>query len=254
MAQSKEPGTKVDETAAQQPQAGTVISPGQSVDLHSAESSPTAPSPAPIRPASPMPAPSITVSEPDTSPEIAAKVSPQEQPEATMSDNAETAEVDEIDQPESTEGSISWTASEFVAHEKTAGWYVLLLVGALVFAAGAYLLTKDVVSTGVVIVAAIILAVYGSHKPAEQQYVIDDTGIGIGQKHYNYDEFKSFAMASEGAFSSLVFMPLKRFAVPLTIYFAPKDEERIVNLLSNQLPLEEHRLDAVDHLIKKMRF
>lgn len=155
---------------------------------------------------------------------------------------------------EDEQGAISWSASEFVAHDKTPGWYALLLITAGVFAVGVYLLTKDMVSAGVVVVAAIILAVFASHKPREQRYILDDQGIVVGQRRYDYDDYKSFAVTSEGAFSSLVFMPLKRFAVPLTIYYAPEDEERIVSLLSERLPLEEHRLDAVDNLMRRIRF
>ncbi len=61
-------------------------------------------------------------------------------------------------------------------------------------------------------------------------------------------------MVPEGAFSSVVFMPLKRFAPPRTIYYAPEDEDRIVGLLVNRLPLEEHRADAVDGLMRRIRF
>jgi hypothetical protein len=38
----------------------------------------------------------------------------------------------------------------------------------------------------------------------------------------------------EGAFNSIVFMPLKRFAVPLSIYYDPKDEDKIIAVLSAQ--------------------
>jgi len=152
------------------------------------------------------------------------------------------------------ETDISWTASEFVAHEKTTGWYASLLLGSLLLAALVYLVTKDVISVGVVVVAGVLLAIYGSHQPRQIQYSIDAGGINVGQGHYSYDGFKYFSVATEGAFSSLVFMPLKRFAIPLTIYYAPADEERILDVVSSQLPLEEHRLDAVDNLMKRIRF
>jgi hypothetical protein len=220
MAQTNPPAKNED--AIPKAQAGTVISPGATQPAAPTPSAP-APEPAPIPP------------EEDLPPEEPA-----------------TAEAD----PEATGDilTITWTASEFVAHEKSAGWYVLLLLGAAVFAAGIYLLTRDFVSTVVVLVAAILLAIFGAHTPREQQYIIDNQGIGIGPKHYSFDDFKSFAVASEGAFSSLVFMPLKRFAIPRTVYYAPADEERILSVVSTQLPLEEHRLDAIDNLMRRIRF
>jgi len=235
MAQTEPPAK--DEDAVPKVQAGTVISPGAS---QPAAPAPSAPPPA----AEPAPAPQPEEKPAEQPPPEEAAPAPETE---TDNDEAPAPQGQDI-QP------ISWTASEFVAHEKSASWYVLLIGGAAVFAGVVYLITKDFISAGVVIAAAIILAVYGAHQPREQQYVIDNQGIGIGPKHYSFDDFKSFAVASEGAFSSLVFMPLKRFAIPLTIYYAPADEERIINVVSTQLPLEEHRLDAVDNLMRRIRF
>ena len=149
---------------------------------------------------------------------------------------------------------VTWTASEFVAHDKSAGWYAGVVTASVVLSALVFLLTRDVVSTAVVIIAGLLLAVYGSHKPRQLEYVVTKRGIGIGGKYYSFEEFRSFSVVSEGAFSSLVFMPLKRFAVPLIVYYAPDDEEKILNILTDQLPLEEPRRDAVDSLMRRIRF
>jgi hypothetical protein len=222
------------ESAVAPSQAGTVITPG------AAQRAAASPPPA-------APAPEPPVPEPTPAPKTAAVVT-------SGSDEPEVEPTPAESASESVEPGISWTASEFVAHEKTAGWYAILILASLLLAALVYLITKDVISVGVVVIAGILLAVYGSHQPRQVQYSIDDGGINVGQRHYSYDGFKYFSVATEGAFSSLVFMPLKRFAIPLTIYYAPADEERILGVVSNQLPLEEHRLDAVDNLMKHIRF
>jgi hypothetical protein len=49
-------------------------------------------------------------------------------------------------------------------------------------------------------------------------------------------------------------MPLKRFMPPLTVYLAPEMEEQIVDFLAQLLPFERHRQDAVDGLLKRIRF
>jgi hypothetical protein len=141
-----------------------------------------------------------------------------------------------------------------VAHDKSAGWYILLAAGTLALAALVFFVTRDIISVGVVIVAGLLLGVYGAHQPRQLEYVVDNRGIGIGARYHAYDEFKSFSVVAEGAFSSLVFMPLKRFAVPTTVYYAPDNEERILSILSDHLPLEEHRGDAVDSLMRHIRF
>ncbi|MEK7059344.1 MAG: hypothetical protein AAB971_01155 [Patescibacteria group bacterium] len=149
---------------------------------------------------------------------------------------------------------ITWQASEFVHHDKSPSWYIALMIGSGLVAALIFWLTRDIVSVAVVIVGAALLATYGSRKPRQLDYKLDAQGVQIGQKYRVYNEFRSFSVAPEGAFSSIVFMPLKRFASITTIYFAPEDEEKIVNILSGQLPFEPYQPDAVDKLMKSIRF
>ncbi|PIZ63306.1 hypothetical protein COY17_00815 [Candidatus Saccharibacteria bacterium CG_4_10_14_0_2_um_filter_52_9] len=156
--------------------------------------------------------------------------------------------------PVQADSSISWTASEFVAHHKSAGWYGLLALAAAGIAGLILFITHDGISVAVVIVAALLLAVYAARQPRQLQYRLDGQGIIIGDKHYGYHEFRSFSVLPEGAFSSIVFMPLKRFAPPISIYYAPEDEDGILNLLSERLPFEQARRDAVDSLMRRIRF
>lgn len=149
---------------------------------------------------------------------------------------------------------ITWTASEFVAHEKSAGWYGLLGLAAVAVAALVYLITRDYVSVSVVVVGAVVLGFYGATKPRQLEYRLDQQGLSIGAKRYTYNEFRSFAVVPEQAFSSIIFMPLKRFAVPIAIYYAPDDEERILGLLADRLPFEEAPRDAVGNLMRRIRF
>ena len=151
-------------------------------------------------------------------------------------------------------GTITWTASEFVAHQKSSGWYVILAVGSVIAAAIVYLLTRDIVSSLIIPVCAVALGVLAARQPRELMYRLDDSGLTIGSKHLPYSTFRSFAVMREGAFSSIVFVPLKRFAMLTTIYYDPNDEEKIVALLSDRLPLETREHDAIDRLMWRIRF
>ena len=150
--------------------------------------------------------------------------------------------------------SITWTASEFIAHSKTAGWYIMLTVAAVILAAADWLLTKDLVSSIIILFAALLLGVYAAHKPRQLQYQLDDMGLTIGDKRFTYDQFQSFAIVPEGAFSSIVFMPLKRFAPFTTIYYDPADEEKIITLLADRLPMEAREHDAIDRFMRRIRY
>jgi hypothetical protein len=178
-----------------------------------------------------------------------------DQPAASDSDRVDAAIslADSNSQP-ADDKTISWTASEFIAHQKSVGWYVILAAVTIVIAGLIYFLTKDLISTIVVVVGALTFGIYAARQPRQLDYHLDNQGVTIGSKYHAYDEFRSFAIVPEGAFSSIIFMPLKRFGQLTTIYLAPADEDKIVQLLSNILPVEEHRHDAIDQLMRRIRF
>lgn len=156
--------------------------------------------------------------------------------------------------PNSQSSGVSWTASEFIAHHKSAGWYSLLGLAALIVAAVVWLLTKDVFSSSLVFIGVLLLGVYGAHKPRELTYAVDDLGITIGRTHHSFGEFRSFSVLSEGAFSSIELVPLKRFAMYTTVYFEPVDEDKIIKVLNTHLPMEKPRNDLVEQLMHRIRF
>ena len=133
-------------------------------------------------------------------------------------------------------------------------WYLVLSLVAVIIAALIYFVTKDIISVGVVILSAFFLGMFAARKPRQLEYQIDPDGINIGDKRYFYDDFRSFGIIPEGPFSSIVFMPHKRFAVPISIYYPPDQEDNIANLIGQQLPIEEHKHDAVDRLMRTIRF
>ena len=189
---------------------------------------------------------------------VVAPVGVEQQPPpapAPIADEPAHAPETALDPPQRVdENAISWTASEFVAHDKTPGWYLMLAIGTAVLAAIVYLVSRDFISVGVVVAAGLVFGVFASHKPRQRQYRVDAQGINVDDKRYNYADFRSFSVVPEGAFKSIVFMPLKRFSPPLSIYYAPEDEDRIVGLLADRLPFEQGHRDAVDSLMRRIRF
>ena len=141
-----------------------------------------------------------------------------------------------------------------MGHEKTFGWYVALAAAAVVVAIVIYMLTKDKISTAVVLLGALSLGVLAGRQPGPQTYQLDENGVTIGNRHYAYTMFKAFSVNPEGGISSVVFTPLKRFAPLTTIYYAPEDEEKILDQLSSQLPFEHRKPDAVDSMMRRIRF
>jgi hypothetical protein len=152
------------------------------------------------------------------------------------------------------DGAINWTASEFIAHQKSAGWYAKLATATLVLAAAVWYITKDKVTPIVIVVCAFTLGFYASRQPRQLQYRLDDHGITIGEKFSSFNDFRSFSVVREGAFDSLVLMPLKRFAQLTTIYYAPELADQIIAFLADRLPMEERRADLLDRLMTHIHF
>lgn len=150
--------------------------------------------------------------------------------------------------------AVTWSASEYIAHQKTAGWYAALAGAAVVVAALVYVFSHDKVSTSAIIVVAIVFGIYAARKPRVLQYRVDGSGLTIGHKFYSYNQFRSFAVMGETAISNIAFMPLKRFMPLITVYFDPKDEEKIVDLLADRLPMEKFQNDPVDRIMHRIRF
>ena len=149
---------------------------------------------------------------------------------------------------------VAWQAAEFIAHDKSPTWFMGLFAVVVIIAALIYLATRDFVSVAVVVVAGILLAVYGTHRPREQQYVFDGRGFSVGSKSYRYDQFKSFSVLPEGGYSTITMMPLKRFGLQVTMHCPGEAQEAAVNTIGSQLPLAEPSRDHVDSLMRKIHF
>ena len=153
----------------------------------------------------------------------------------------------EIQSPE-----VNWTASEFIAHDKSPTWYLGLGGTAIVLALFAFFVMHDMIALVSIIFVAVLFGAVASHKPRTLQYSIDASGITIGKKTYAFGEFKSFGVVREEAFSNVTFMPLKRFSPPLSIYYPPEEEEKIVQALAAYLPMAPIRPDFIDGILRRV--
>jgi hypothetical protein len=166
----------------------------------------------------------------------------------------DAAESSNMQQPAAPDEEVDWTASEFIAHEKGVNWYLAMIASVFFFTAVVYLVTKDKITAGIIILAAIIFGVYAKRQPRTLKYHLEYGGLTIDEKFYDFGQFRSFVVAHEGALSSVSFMPLKRFMPVLTVYYAPDDEKKIVQLLSARLPMEDLGKDVIDRFLHRIRF
>jgi hypothetical protein len=150
--------------------------------------------------------------------------------------------------------SIKWSASEYISHEKTNGWLVMLLLGSVFVSGLFFLMYRDVLTSLAVLTVGISIGFFGVRQPQPKNYELSSGGLRAGTIFHSFSEFKSFSVVEEGAVNSIWLKRLARFKPPVVIYFAPEDEEKILDLLSNFLPHEQRELDAIDRFSKKIRF
>jgi hypothetical protein len=174
-------------------------------------------------------------------------------PNNSFQDTAQTAQPNPVASTSPAE-SISWNASEFLHHEKSGSWYVYVSLTALVLAVGIYFATREIFSVVIIILVATIFGAFGAMKPKVLEYSIGPKGIQVATKHFNFEDFRSFAVIEEGALPSVQLLPQKRLAIAITMYFEPKDADKIVKILGEYLPLEHQDNDFIDKFASKIHF
>jgi len=231
-------------------QPGQVITPqgddaGAPEPQRPVENPTAAPAPAPVSEPEPtVPAPTATVA---TDPQPAPAAETPASPDKSWQFHEEGPAPAPI-------GNLSWTAAEFIEHPKGAGWYGLLAIGGIAAAALVFWLTRDIFSLVIILFATLALGVFAARKPREQQYSLSHQGVQIGTKTYGFQEFRTFSVADEGSVASVVLMPLKRFMPPLTLYVSPDMSDQVIDYLVAILPFEQRKADAVDGLLRRIKF
>jgi hypothetical protein len=175
----------------------------------------------------------------------------EQQPEwGTMADPATNSE------PRSSlPQEISWSASEFIAHQKSTSWFLVLAAGSFIVLGLVYWITKgDLFSVTVIGFVCGAIGVYANRKPNIINYKLSHQGIQIADKTYSYNDFKAFSVIEEGAIACVWLRPLKRIMPTVAMYLDPQSEENIIDTLLNYLPEEERQHDVIDRLSNKFRF
>jgi len=149
---------------------------------------------------------------------------------------------------------VSWSASEYIANPKNTSWFMLLGLATVLLVGVVYFLTHDVVSVVVIIILSVLVGILAGRQPRTLEYTLDRTGLTMGAKSYPYGYFKSFSIVQEEVFSHVSLLPLKRFMPPLVIHYLPEDEKKIIAILSDFLPHQEHKRDIIDNFSRRVRF
>lgn len=150
-----------------------------------------------------------------------------------------------------TEALLEWQATEFADRQRTSTWYGAMVLGAIVVAVIVYLLNKDFFLSGAVLVGLVGLAFVSGRRPRSQHYEVSSAGIHVGKLFYDFHGFRSFAVDPTSTGGNLILTPMKRFMPAITIAVPGEYVEAITNLLSEIMPMEQHKPDLVDFISSK---
>jgi hypothetical protein len=152
------------------------------------------------------------------------------------------------------EPPVTWTAQEYVHPEKGSWWYVIFVIAVLGLIAIDVFLLKSWTFSILVVVMAVALVVYIRRPPRDLTYALSKRhGLYVGEKLYNFEDFKSFGLIRDGNHYSIMLIPRKRFAPGVSVYFPAEAGEKIVDVLGQRLPMQELKLDAIDLVVRKLR-
>ena len=235
----------------QEQQPGQVITPGapapQSVVPPVAPEVPAAaqqqPTPVPQPTAAPMPGPQSMVAEQPAAPEVA-DLNQYTQDEAQASQADSTGMLP----------GITWTSAEFQHHQKTSTWYGAYALGAILLGAALFFITKDIISTVVVVGAMGGLLFISAKEPKQQTYNLREDFVQVGNKAYGLHDFKAFSVDEESPVLGITLLPLKRYMPPIVLYVDEAHEEAVVHYIADFLPVEPHKVDAMDSLLRRLHF
>jgi hypothetical protein len=150
--------------------------------------------------------------------------------------------------------NFKWVELDTFSYSKKPSWYLILLIITTVLSAILFLLTKDKVTTGVIIVSGMLIGIYGAKKPKPTNYEIDKYGFQIGPRFYPFEKFKSFSLLVQGENITAMIVPLHRFKPYTYLNFRAEIQDNVLDNLFNTLPLETRRADIVDRTMRRIGF
>lgn len=147
----------------------------------------------------------------------------------------------------------SWKAKYFVHFTKGVGWYTIFTIAMVLIMLGA-LYYRQWLLAGVIAAGMFAIYSFSKQKPPERQYRIDNSGIQIGRKKFDYQEIKSFWLVATPEANLLYLQLTKRFLPPEMINLGQNDPVKVRKILSQHLPEEMKSETLIDRFNRWIRF
>lgn len=152
---------------------------------------------------------------------------------------------------------INWSAPEFEFITKGVGWYWLTIIVAIIMSALA-LWQENVLFAVFVIIATILVLIWGRSHPKMIDFRINESGLAIGeQKNYSYGELKGFTIRQgyvDSELVEIVFQKKNHLSPYIKILANGQDTEVIKEFLSQYLSQIEYEESLIEHIARLLKF
>ena len=150
--------------------------------------------------------------------------------------------------------NIQWQAPEFTKHEKGPAWFIVLGISALaVFTV--VLLMKNFIFAILIVMMVFIIFVYALKEPRIITFKISAKGLEINDKHYPFNELKSFWIFYEPPELKELSVRSKKMIMPLIkIPLDNQDPNMIRQALIKFIPEQLQEQSLIDILTRNFRF
>lgn len=149
---------------------------------------------------------------------------------------------------------IRWEAPEFEERPKSSSWYSKTIIAALVLL-GVAIWQENFLFGVFIVIAEILLLVWGTRKPPLIAFRLARTHLWIGAKDYPIVELERFSVGVEDAGLHAVTLHFRRHFRPTIRFFVPsKNIVSVETQLMALVPRIEHEESLLDALEKFFGF
>ncbi len=144
---------------------------------------------------------------------------------------------------------IDWVSTDNTASKK-ASWYLIYIFSTLVLGGLIYLVTKDLITTIVIVFCGFMLLIYSIKKPKTVSYKLTDSSIYVSGKAFKIANFKSFSINNHGLEKAVSLIPMKRFYPYLYINLNQEVSADVIQRLSQLIPIQKPTVDIFESLLR----
>lgn len=149
---------------------------------------------------------------------------------------------------------ITWKAAEYEHSAKDTSWY-WMIGGAVIFFLILSLWQKNFFFAVFVVIAGVMVGMFGRRRPNIIDFKANDEGIGYGTRFLAYDQIEKFAVRNRPGHLDEIIIHKKTTINP--VVHIPIDEklrERVQSLMREKLPEIEHQESLVDAFAEWLGF